>query len=505
MPSVDDIIAHSFEDSWKGIEDQLTALEEAGFGERREKVYIQCTSYEDDDYEIAESMGCNAEIDISNRTDQERVFCECGREIFLKQKTMRSTYKFETDIDSIRDALRDHIKQVTNQSSCQKQEKLSYLGFNFRDLVLRLELNLLREGNHIEDTVDIHLCPERLPHQVAKTIKLYGKQSCFILVGAGTNNAEQFTELNLPFVKYGDLFEAENEEFEELIWDILDQARKIDSLTDIEQRARIAEHLYSNHRSERDGLDAIDEDEFEYIVNTLLNYCFKTSEMFGTTMSGSEVPDGVLCLQEGSNGPHAYLWDAKYSEPDSEPYNFPAADQRNMTKYPEIIYEHAGMDEKGEDIKHFEGFLFITPRLKTNDLINFAKKLTNRYSGDTIILSRVAHIRADALIEFYKGIRSNTHGTRRVRTQTHKKFNSLLIENKHHKKETEFIEYNQRTHDDEIDPKDWPWVGPSGIGIFDLTTQDVDFLFNELIKTKSPPETEPDYEHLRNMLPKADM
>ena len=505
MPSVDEIIAHSFEGSWKGIEDQLTALEEAGFGERREKVYIQCTSREDDDYEIAESIGCDTEIDISDHTDEERVFCECGREILLEQKTMRSTYRFETDIDSIRNTLRNSIKQVTDQSPCQKQKKLSYLGFEFQDLVLRLELSMLRNGSHIEETVDIHLCPKRLPHPVAQTIKLYGKKSCFILVGAGTNNADQFTELNLPFVKYGDLFEADDEEFATLIWNILDRARNVDSLTDIEQRARIAEHLYSNHRRERDGLDAIDEDEFEYIVNTLLNYCFKTSEMFGTTMSGSEVPDGVLCLQEGSDGPHAYLWDAKYSEPDNEPYNFPAADQRNMTKYPEIIYEHSGMDEKGEDIEHFEGFIFITPHLRANDLINFAKKLNSRYSSGTVILSRVTHIRADALIEFYKGIRSNTHGTRRVRTQTHKQFNSLLREDQHHKKETEFIEYNQREHDDEMDPKEWPWVGPSGIGIFDLTRRDVDFLFNELIRTKSSPETELDYEHLRNMLPKVDL
>lgn len=500
MPSVDKILAHSFRNDWANIEEQFDALEDADLGEREEKVFIDCTSRKDDDYEIAAAIGCSERVDISESPDAKSVICECGREIDLTQKHRQRTFEFNTDFEALRNWVQSRVKTATNNSSVQMKDELTFLSHTFDRSILVADLNLLRDNEHVTDVVDIHLCTERLPRSVAETIKLYGRQACFILVGEGVNNHDQFDDLNLPYAHFADLFDADDSAFENQIWDLLDAARAVDSLTDIEQRAEIAENLYTNHRHKHDGVTAIDEDDFEYIVNTLLNYCFMTSRMFGTTMAGKEVPDGVLCMQRPNGGADVYMWDAKYSSPENEPHELTANNQRNMTKYPKIIHDKSGMDERDADLTHFAGFIYVTPRLKTSNLVGFAKKLNERYADGSIIKSTVAHLRIDALLAFYRAVRENKYDARRVEVQTHKHFNSLLTDDDYHSHETEFIEHQIRNHGD--DPEDWPPIGPSGIGIFDITTGDIEYIFDEYIKGKSSPQTEIDYQSLRNSLSK---
>jgi hypothetical protein len=306
-------------------------------------------------------------------------------------------------------------------------------------------------------------------------------------------------QLNLPFIEFGELYQIGTDAQKEKLHHLIESASDIGELTDLDTRACIAAQLYENHREEIEGIDRIDEDVFEYIVNTLFNYCFKTSQLFGTTESGLEFPDGTLCLQVDSSG-RLYLWDAKYSIPEKEPYDLNASDQRNMTKYPRLLRENSEMIEEDFPIDSFAGFIFISPKMDASDLEGFASKLAEQYSDASYMSGApVIQIRVDALIELYRAVRDNKSEVQKIQQTLRLEFNRLLQEDTDHTPESEFREYHEEKHD-EMEPENWPSLGSTESTLFDVTVDDVERLFEDALATKSPPQVGLDSESLRETM-----
>lgn len=501
--SIDDILDPSFEGNGPGIEDQIDELEEAGLGSKMSVTLIKCTSREDEDFEIAEVEGCERTIEVPEaQQDAGIVSCDCGRHIDLSKKESKTQFQFETDFDEVRNYIQNKAKEIETVFSAQKRS-LTYLGYTFDSQILRIKREGFRDGEPIQDSVDAHLCTTRLPNPVVKTIKLYGRQAFFVLVGNGVGNRGQMEELNLPFIEFGKLYQMESGRKKEKLQHLIEAASEIGELTDLDTRARLAAQLYENHREKIGDIDQINEDVFEYIVNTLFNYCFRTSQLFGTTESGLEFPDGTLCLQVDGSG-RLYLWDAKYSIPEKEPYDLSASDQRNMTKYPRLIRENSEMIEKDFPINSFAGFIFISPTMDASDLEGFASKLAEQYNDASYMNGApVIQIRADALIELYRAVRDNKSEAKVIQQTLRLEFNRLLQEDTDHTPETEFREYHEAKHDD-MEPENWPSLGSTEITLFDVTVDDVERLFEEALAKKSPPQVGLDSESLRETMRRLD-
>jgi hypothetical protein len=497
--SIDDILDPSFQGNGPGIENKLDELEEAGLGSKESVTLIECTSREDDDFEIAEMEGCERTIEISAaHQDEGVVTCKCGRQIDLEKKKSKTQFRFETDFDEIRDHIQDKAKEIEAVFSAQKRS-LTYLGYKFDGQVLRIKRRGFRDSEPIQDTVDAHLCTTRLSEPVVETIKLYGRQAFFVLVGNGVGNRSYMEELNLPFIEFGELYQMESDTQKETLHHLIESASDIGELTDLDMRSRIAAHLYENHREEVGDIDRINEDVFEYIVNTLFNYCFRTSQLFGTTESGLEFPDGTLCLQIDGSG-RLYLWDAKYSTPEKEPYDLSASDQRNMTKYPRLLRENSEMIEEDFPIDSFAGFIFISPRMDANDLKGFASKLAEQYSDDSYMNGApIIQIRADALIELYRAVRDNKSEVQKIQQTLRLEFDRLLQQDTDHIPETEFREYHEEKHDGK-EPENWPSLGSTEITLFDVTVDDIERLFEDALEKKSPPQVGLDSDALRETM-----
>ncbi|MFC7074314.1 hypothetical protein ACFQJ7_07280 [Halovenus rubra] len=501
--SIDDILDPSFEGNGPGLEDQLDELEEAGLGSKVPVTLIECTSREDDDFEIAEIEGCDRAIEVTEaQQDAGIVSCDCGRQIDLSKKRPKTQFRFKTDFDEVRNYIQSESKKIESIFSAQKKS-LTYLGYRFNGQVLRIKRQGFRDREPIQDTVDVHLCTTRLPEPVVKTIKLYRRQAFFVLVGNGVGNRNYMEQLNLPFIEFGELYQMESDAQIEKLQDLIESACHIGELTDLDTRARIAAQLYENHREEVGDIDRINEDVFEYIVNTLFNYCFRTSQLFGTTESGLEFPDGTLCLQVDGTG-RLYLWDAKYSIPEKEPYDLSASDQRNMTKYPRLIRENSEMIEEDFPIDSFAGFIFISPRMDASDLEGFASKLAEQYSDASYMNGApIIQIRADALIELYRAVRDNKSEAKKIQQTLRLEFNRLLQQDTDHISETEFREYHEEKHDD-MEPENWPSLGSTEITLFDVTVDDVERLFEDALAKKSPPQVGLDSESLRETMRRLD-
>lgn len=491
MITVDDILGEKFEDNAPKLENRLQELENVGFGSKQDMTTIECTSRKDDDFEFAQLEGCTRTLPLTDiESDTDEITCPCGRNIELEKKEKTTKFRFEADYDGVRDWLQAQVKDVCSEPSVQTKS-LTYLGYRFEGQILRTKIGEYHEDELIDTTVDIHLCHSKLSTPVAETIKLYGKNSFFVLVGDGVGNVQLFENLGLPYVEFDNVYTMNKNSRSEAIWNLIDDARAINKLTDIEKRAKIAAKLYRNYRTETNRVASIDEDVFEYITNTLFNYCFETSELYGTSESGLELPDGTLTLQL-DQAAQVYLWDAKYSKPSKEPYNLDASDQRNMTKYPRKVYENAGMAEDDFPLDEFAGFIFVTPRMNANKISGFATKLHDEYQGQSFMSGApVIQIRANALIALYERIRGNSQGTRQVPKTTLQEFHRLLQADTHHNSETEFAEYHEKHPDKDL--------GPEETTIFDVTETDIDNIFEELISEKSSSQTEIDHEYLRKI------
>jgi len=501
--SIDYILDPSFEDNGPGIEHQLDELEETGLGSKESVTLIECTSREDEDFEIAEVDGCERTIEVSvAQQDAGVVSCDCGRQIDLSKKTSKTQFRFETDFDAVRNYIQKKVKEIESVFSAQKRS-LTYLGYTFDGQILRIKREGFQDGEPIQDSVDAHLCTNRLSEPVVETIKLYGRQAFFVLVGNGVGNRSHMEELNLPFIEFGELYQMESKRQKESLYDLIESASEIGELTDLDTRAGIAAQLHENHREKIRDIDRINEDVFEYIVNTLFNYCFRTSQLFGTTESGLEFPDGTLCLQVDGSG-RLYLWDAKYSIPEKEPYDLSASDQRNMTKYPRLIRENSEMIEEDFPIESFAGFIFISPRMDASDLEGFASKLAEQYSDASYMSGApIIQIRADALIELYRSVRDNKSEAKKIQQTLRLEFNRLLQQDTDHTPETEFKEYHEDKHED-MEPENWPSLGSTEITLFDVTVDDIERLFDDALAKKSSPQVGLDSESLRKTMRRLD-
>lgn len=501
--SIDDILDPSFEDNGPGIEDQMDELEEDGLGSKVAVTLIECTSREDGDFEIAEVEGCERTIEVPvAQQDAGIISCDCGRQIDLSKKKSKTQFRFETDFDEVRNYIQDKSKEIDSVTSAQKKS-LTYLGYTFDGQILRIKREGFRDGEPIQDSVDAHLCTTRLSKPVVKALKLYGRRAFFVLVGNGVGNRGHLGELNLPLIEFGELYQMESEQQKEKLHHLIESVSEVGELTDLDTRARIAAQLYENHREKMGDIDRINEDIFEYIVNTLFNYCFRTSQLFGTTESGLEFPDGTLCLQVDGSG-RLYLWDAKYSIPWKEPYDLSASDQRNMTKYPRLIRENSEMIEGDFPINSFAGFIFISPRMDASDLEGFASKLAEQYSDASYMNGApIIQIRADALIELYRAVRDNKSEAKKIQQTLRLEFNRLLQEDTDHTPETEFSEYHEEKHDD-VERENWPPLGSTETTLFDVTVDDVERLFEDALAKKSPPKIGLDSESLRETMRRLD-
>jgi len=111
--SIDDILDPSFEGNGPGIEDLIDELEGAGLGSKESVTLIECTSREDDDFEIAEEEGCERTIVVTEaQQDAGIVSCDCGRQIELSKKTSKIRFRFETDFDEVRNYIQRKSKEI---------------------------------------------------------------------------------------------------------------------------------------------------------------------------------------------------------------------------------------------------------------------------------------------------------------------------------------------------------------------------------------------------------
>lgn len=498
MIGIDDILSEGFIGNDVGMGQKIDELEEVGFGTKQSITTIKCTTESDEDYDYAELEGCNRTIEVSDANLEEGiVICDCGRIIDLSEKTKTKRYTFDSDYDGLRNWLRSKIKEACDQASVRKNS-LSYLGYRFEGKILRVKIDELRDGDHMQEKIDVHLCVSNIPEPILKTIKMYGKKSFFILIGDGVGSAKKFEDYGLPYVEFGQLYEADNSARSDQVWSLINRACTVDALTDIDRRAAIAAELYQHHRTETDGIAAINGDVFEYIVDSLLNYCFKTSELFGTSESGLEFPDGILALQLDGTA-EVYLWDAKYSKPHKEPHSLKAATQRNMAKYPRQIRENSGMVEPDHPVDQFSGFIFVSPRIDSTDVFGFAKKLHDQYQNESYMSGApVIHIRVDALIALYKRTRDNTYNAQKMLGTVRQAFHNLLQEDAYHDPKSEFVElHDQDSESEELDDRILPRSEETTV--FDVTESDIDYILDTHIKGRSTPQTELDYEHLRSI------
>lgn len=478
-----------FRDGYKANNPQVREiardLEEEGLGEFNKDQYIKCTSWEDDDYDIADYEGCERKIPISAEDCEEGYTrCECGRVIALEDKTIHSQFSFSTDQVEVRDYIRETISDELDLTK-GREESLTYFAHRFEDRVIDFDIDRIRDDERINTTVRVHFCFKNLRDETVDAVKLYGRESIFILIGDGVLNEVRFRENDIPTLTFDDFYNTDSDTLSEKIWSRVDQTIATDELTDIARRAAIAKELYEDNRGSSETRDdVIDEDDFEHITNNLLNYCFKTSTIFGSTDSGKPVPDGVLCLQSNDRA-RAYLWDAKYSEPDSEPHELSSSDQENMTKYPVTMRDLSNVGDGPGEFNEFAGFLLISPEVKETHVVGLAKKISKRYEERNEIGGLpVIHLRIDALIRLYDLLRRNASGAQKQINWVRFEFDNLLQRTSYH-----------------FDTPEYP-DAPDELTVIDVSADEVDELFESNLEPDDTAFAELNYESIRRRIEK---
>lgn len=465
------------------VREVAIGLAEEGLGEFYEEQYIECTSWEDDDYDIADAVGCEREITISAAEREEGYArCKCGRIIDLDDKIIRSRFSLDTDSGKVRDYIRKIISDELDLTR-GRVESLTYFAHRFEERVVDFDIDRIRGDKRVNTTVRVHFCFENLRDKTVDAIKLYGRESMFILIGDGILNKERFRENDVPILTFDDFYDIDSDTRLEKIWTQFDQAIATDELTDIARRAAIAKELYENNRgSSASRDDVIDEDDFEHITNSLFNYCFNTSTIFGSTDSGKPVPDGVLCLQSNDRA-RAYLWDAKYSEPDNEPHKLSSSDQENMTKYPVTMRDLSNVGDGPGEFNEFAGFLLISPEVKEAHVVGLAKKISKRYEerNETGGLP-VIHLRIDALIRLYDLLRRNESGAQKQINWVRFEFDNLLQRTSYH-----------------FDTPEYP-DAPDELTVIDVSADEVDELFQSNLEPDDTAFAELNYESIRRRI-----
>lgn len=476
-----------FRDGYKANNPQIREiardLEEEGLGEFHKEQYIECTSWEDDDYDIADAEGCERKITISAEDREEGYArCECGRIISLDDKTIRSRFSFDKDEMEVRDYIRGIIKNELDLTK-GREESLTYFAHRFEDLVIDFDIDRIRDDERINTTVRVHFCFENLRDETVDAIKLYGRESVFILIGDGILNKERFRKNDLPILDFHDFYDVDSGTRSEKIWNRFNQAIATDELTDIARRAAIAKDLYKNNRgSSKARDDVIDEDDFEHITNCLLNYCFKTSTIFGSTDSGKPVPDGVLCLQSNDRA-RAYLWDAKYSDPDNEPHKLSSSDQENMTKYPVTMRDLSNVGGGPGEFNEFAGFLLVSPEMKDAHVVGLTKKISKRYEERNEIGGLpVIHLRINALIRLYDLLRRNESGAQKQINWVRFELDNLLQRTSYHFGTPEYPD------------------APDELSVIDVSADEVDELFESNLEPDDTAFAELNYESIRRRI-----
>lgn len=439
-------------------QEKAEELAELGLCKVKKTTFIDCVNTNDGDYDDVYGHDCDARIKIDSENEGVIQCPLCNRDILLSEKQSGTRIDVERLDSGVYRYVRDLVSDAFDASAQKKDNGLRYLNTRFEYVV---------ESFFDGDMIDIQIIFNPVPMEVARTIRLIDKKTISVLVGTAVTAEAKFDELDLPYLRMGELVEAKDKETQ-----IVNMAKKVmekDRLSHSELKASISQRLYSSYRSELTWR------EYEHCVQSIFQYIFKTSRILGGEESGEQVPDGVLSLNWGKDRDktgQAYIWDAKYVNPGNVPRDL-SGDYEDMAKH---LIQFRNESNVRELFSGVSGFLIVSPSVKESSMTRLAERIQQRLQetgnqwGGSIV-----HIKMDALLELYNKFKSNDEGLQQKPRSLKKHIHRLFQNPSYHRDEPSQYE-------------------EADVGVFDVSAADIEMMSKEKVGPQPVEEDEVDIE-----------
>lgn len=429
-------------------------LAELGFCTVEEQVQLKC-------------YYCDAEIDPNAVTPPNHECPECERSIETDRCEQRETLMIRIDRPSTYSGIRRYCKSAAGLQYSSKSS-VTYRRTDKgakQDEKIEYRFVLQNDKKITQYTAQVLFDPPS--KTIIRTMRLRGHSVPSILVGEAMRAADRLDEFDLPNMTAGKLAETKDAG----VVEFLERGEQEYQRKYVDMNAETAIKWCTDRRD----LEAIGDDEFEFLVQAMLDKLLIPSKLFGRDNVATEVPDGVIGFEKDGRE-YSFMWDAKYIKMDH-------AEAENLVRSPYVpllpgenhslnaseyrkIADHARMYQSDQDLM-LDGVILIAPAIPDDQLENVQEKLEqvcDQWSGRVILLT------LDAILGLLYGQNEDRGDIRRKRGR----FNRLVVD---------YLTDRGLHNDPELAEAE---------RVIKFDHDDVDALFDELADMSSEQET-PDF------------
>jgi len=338
-------------------------LEDLGICSVESYSFVNCVDENDDDYLRVRDSDCGARVILDGETSQ--MDCpDCHRTVYLDQKRVYEGERLRLNKSGLREFVRDLCKESESRSVHKRRNNLKLLEHTFS------EVNVAEVG---DGKVTIPIITEAVPDNVLDVARVVNDRFLWILVGEALPLRRPLDELDLNYLTIGNLVDSPREDAGEQINDKLYEVLGERDTEHLDIATKSAIKLCTSQWS----LEQMGWDEFENCVHTMLQYCFRTSYLFGELERGSGYPDGALTLHWSDES--LFMWDAKFVD-------LEANDETDLSGEYDKIFRHLEeMDSRERYQREFDGVagvLLFSPGIKEANVRRLAEVIQERQIPD---------------------------------------------------------------------------------------------------------------------------